>query len=110
LTQLPFGSQKYPTYHGWLKSLVTPEWHYILHERFGPELYQWPKDMMEENNLSKTAAGAATIREFSSCLETILAGGSDQAKESCGKVSARSCCGDSSSPGGLAASVSSGRR
>jgi arylsulfatase A-like enzyme len=101
--------RKAPNYYGWLKSVVGSRWHYILHEKFGPELYEWRTDLGEQNNLSQSAAGAVVVSEFSSCLETILAG-SDLAKESCGKVSARNCCGDSSSPDGLAASVSAGRR
>jgi arylsulfatase A-like enzyme len=40
-----------PVYHGSIKSLVSPQWHYIEHETLGTELYDWQNDPQELHNL-----------------------------------------------------------
>ncbi len=52
LSRLPSGSKEKLTYHGWMKSLVTADWHYILHEKFGPQLYKWSADPDETKDLA----------------------------------------------------------
>jgi arylsulfatase A-like enzyme len=46
--------------NGWMRSLVTPRWHLITHEKFGPQLYDWANDPEESRNLIDTTEGRAT--------------------------------------------------
>ncbi|MDD5544447.1 MAG: sulfatase [Acidobacteriia bacterium] len=47
----------FPNYYGPLKTIVTPQWQYIESVRFGKELFAWPDDPQEQNNLSTTPEG-----------------------------------------------------
>ena len=38
---------------GWMKSVVTPRWHLIAHEKEGEQLYDWPADPIELKDLVK---------------------------------------------------------
>jgi hypothetical protein len=51
---------------GYLRSLVTPEWHLISHENLGDQLYDWKHDPEERTNLASTAAGSVIVRKLSS--------------------------------------------
>jgi arylsulfatase A-like enzyme len=74
IEQFPFEPLKrLPVYHGWMKSLVTPEWHYIVHEKLSVELYSWNRDPAEKNNLAGTSEGSEVVRELSSVLARTLA-------------------------------------
>lgn len=42
---------------GYLRSLVSPEWHLISHENLGDQLYDWAHDPQETRNLANTAQG-----------------------------------------------------
>jgi len=46
-----------------MKCLVRQQWHYIVHETLGEELYDWVNDPREGNNLAKTAEGQVIARE-----------------------------------------------
>src|SRR5262249_30671209 len=43
---------KVPSRYGAMKSLVTPEYHYLSHEKFGAQLYRWKEDPRELSDLS----------------------------------------------------------
>src|SRR5215831_2034503 len=43
---------------GYLRSLVTPEWHLISHENLGVQLYDWQRDPGENRNLANTTEGS----------------------------------------------------
>jgi len=62
---------KVPACLGAMKSLVTSQWHFILHEKFGPALYDWRADPGEEHDLSKTPDGQRVVAEFISRLKQI---------------------------------------
>ncbi len=62
-----------PISSGWMKSLVSPRWHYILHEKRGAELYDWNADPGERRDLAKTPEAEVVLREFSTQLKEILA-------------------------------------
>jgi len=62
-----------PAYYGAMTSVVTPEWHYIVHEKFGEELYDWPQDPQEQQDLAETQQGAEIANELSSYLTQELA-------------------------------------
>jgi arylsulfatase A-like enzyme len=70
LAKMPY-IQKFPAYHGWMKGLVHQQWHYIVHETLGEELYDWRNDPREDHNLVQTPEGQAT-REMAERLERML--------------------------------------
>jgi len=47
----PWSLDRYPVSRGWIKSLVSSEWHYIRYENLGAEIYDWKNDEREEHNL-----------------------------------------------------------
>jgi len=51
--EIPWAPEKAPASEGSLKSLVSPEWHYIEHYKLNPEVYDWNKDPQEMYNLAK---------------------------------------------------------
>lgn len=57
---------------GWMKSLVTPQYHLILHENLGPQLYDWVHDRGEETNLAGTVEGSATAMKLAATLRDML--------------------------------------
>jgi arylsulfatase A-like enzyme len=42
---------------GDMKSLITPQWHFIVHEKLGDQLYDWNRDPGETQNLINTRQG-----------------------------------------------------
>jgi arylsulfatase A-like enzyme len=42
---------------GWMKSVVTPRWHLIAHQKHGEQLYDWQADPDELKDLAKTPEG-----------------------------------------------------
>ena len=46
--------------NGWMRSVVTPRWHLITHEKLGHQLYDWTNDPDESRNLIDTTEGHAT--------------------------------------------------
>jgi arylsulfatase A-like enzyme len=52
--------------NGWMRSLVTPRWHLITHEKFGHQLYDWTHDPKESNNLIDSPEGRATALRLAS--------------------------------------------
>ena len=52
--------------NGWMRSLVTPRWHLITHEKFGYQLYDWTDDPDESRNLIDSPAGRATALRLAS--------------------------------------------
>jgi arylsulfatase A-like enzyme len=59
-----------PSRYGAMDSLVTPEYHYMFHDKFGTELFDWVRDPQEKTSLAKTPQGqnaavtlAAEVRE-----------------------------------------------
>jgi arylsulfatase A-like enzyme len=59
-----------PVQQGSLKALVTPQWHYILHEKLGPELYDWHNDPGELRNLIFTPEGKMASDSLKPRLES----------------------------------------
>jgi hypothetical protein len=57
LAQFKYESPKFPSHHGAMTSLVTPEYHYMFHQRFGTELYDMMQDPAENANLAETPQG-----------------------------------------------------
>lgn len=57
---------------GPMKSLMTPQWHLIVHKRLGIQLYDWVHDPGEMNNLIYTSAGVAAARTLFVQMEDVL--------------------------------------
>jgi arylsulfatase A-like enzyme len=49
---------------GWMKSLITPEWQLIIHEKHGSQIYNLKTDPREMNDLAGTPQGRAAINAF----------------------------------------------
>jgi len=52
---------QYPAYKGWLKSITDPEWHLIVAQDNSAELYRYPDDRAELQNLVASSQGKAVI-------------------------------------------------
>jgi hypothetical protein len=60
----PWNPEDLPSRYGAMKSLLTPQWHYIAHDAFGVEVYHWQEDFQELNNLAATPEGQSIIDWF----------------------------------------------
>jgi hypothetical protein len=47
---------------GYMKTLVTPQWQLILHQRADAQLYNWVRDPLELNDLAKTPEGESVMK------------------------------------------------
>jgi len=61
---------KFPSRYGAMTSVITPQYHYIFHTKFGKELYDWPQDPAENDNLAKTPAGAPATQTLAEEIQT----------------------------------------
>ncbi|NNG15079.1 MAG: sulfatase [Gemmatimonadales bacterium] len=71
LAEVGFRSQvpaSWPTSRGWVKSLTTARWHFILHEEGDRELYDLTNDPGESINLAARAEYADTVQDFRTIL------------------------------------------
>jgi arylsulfatase A-like enzyme len=50
IAQIPWAPDKALTHHGAMRSLVSPQWHYIIHEKLGMQVYDWQDDARELHN------------------------------------------------------------
>lgn len=64
----PWGRKEWPNHSGWIKSVVTREWHLITYEDGRTELFQWNQDPHELNNLSNTPDGRVIVAALRSRL------------------------------------------
>lgn len=65
-------SSALPVSHGWLKSLITAQWHFILHENGQTELYDIARDPKEADNLAATPAGQGIVSGMKQKLEKMI--------------------------------------
>jgi len=68
----PWAPKGLPYSTGWLKSLATPEWHLILHEKGNVELFDLPRDEQEARNLADTLEGRKAVEELKQQLDGIV--------------------------------------
>ena len=64
--------KEWPIAQGWVKSIVTSEWHFIFQENGKEELYRWPEDPQEQQNLVDTPEGESVAAEFRSQWENLF--------------------------------------
>ena len=55
-----------------MQSLVTPQWHLIVHQKLGEQIYDWVRDPQESNNLINTPEGKAAALRMTSQLQSRL--------------------------------------
>ena len=58
---------------GPMKSLITPQWQFIVHKKFGDQLYDWVRDPGEVNDLVRTADGSREASALDSQMRDVLA-------------------------------------
>jgi arylsulfatase A-like enzyme len=68
MTQQPFALKKYPVHYGPIKTLVSSQWHYIVNDKRGAELYAWKIDFGELHNLVERPELQGVVARFHSQL------------------------------------------
>lgn len=72
LAQMVGAAEINPSTHGAMKSVVGAEMQYIVHEKFGEELYNWRDDPQEQNNLADEPSARNALNRFRLYLKTLL--------------------------------------
>jgi arylsulfatase A-like enzyme len=72
VAQFSGAAEQNPSTHGEMKSVVGQNLQYIVHEKFGEELYNWREDPQEEHNLVNESSSQAVIATFRSYLKTLI--------------------------------------
>lgn len=72
LAHFPGAAEINPSTHGEMKSVVDTEMQYIIHEKFGEELYNWRTDPQETNNLINVSSSKAVVDSFRSYLQKMI--------------------------------------
>lgn len=72
VAQFSGAAEENPTTHGEMKSVVGAEMQYIIHEKFGEELYNWRVDPQEMNNLINEPASRTAADMFKQYLENLI--------------------------------------
>jgi arylsulfatase A-like enzyme len=67
----PWSLENYPVTHGSIKSLISPKWHYIKHQKFGTELYDLDNDTRQLKNLAKELEMRDIVSSFESKLPPV---------------------------------------
>jgi len=57
---------------GAMRTLITPQWQLIMHEKLGSQLYDWTSDPGESSNLINTPDGQAVALDLKSKMEAVL--------------------------------------
>lgn len=69
LAQMPFkGLEASPTFYGAMKSVITPQWQFITHEKLGDALYDWTRDPSEKDDQAKSPEGQRVTAALRQCL------------------------------------------
>ncbi|HEV2732398.1 MAG TPA: sulfatase, partial [Terriglobales bacterium] len=72
LAQFKYQLRQFPSRYGAMTSLVTPQYHYMVHQQFGTELYDWVRDPAEAVNLAKTPAGQAVALGLAARAQSLM--------------------------------------
>ena len=71
-SEVPWLDKGTPIEQGWIKSLVTSRWHFLLQQDGKVELYNWAHDPQELRNLADTAVGQSIAAKFRGRLENLI--------------------------------------
>jgi arylsulfatase A-like enzyme len=77
LAQHPWSPEQNPSAHGAMRSALISHWHYITHDRFGEELYDWPVDPQETLNLADRPGMQAVTEQSKTYLENLVRNAAD---------------------------------
>ena len=72
VAQFVGAAEQNPTTHGEMKSVVGNEEQYIVHEKFGDELYNWRTDPEETQDLAKDPAQTTLLDTFKTYLKELV--------------------------------------
>ena len=72
LAQMVGAADINPSTHGAMKSVVGHEMQYIVHDKFGEELYNWRSDPQEQTNLVDEPSALNALDGFRLYLKTLL--------------------------------------
>ena len=72
VAQFEGAAEQNPTTYGEMKSVVDIEMQYIVHEKFGDELYNWRVDPEETNSLADDPSVVTVLDVFKSYLKELI--------------------------------------
>jgi arylsulfatase A-like enzyme len=73
LAQFPFARLTLrPSYYGAMKSVVSPQWHYIIHDKFGVQLYDWRNDPDEVHDLAQQPDVQDVVSHMAMLLSSLV--------------------------------------
>jgi arylsulfatase A-like enzyme len=73
LAQFVHSNEEWPCHWGSMQSMVSDKWHYIYHEKFGAQLYDWQHDVPELNNLAKAPDDQPVVDELATRVKDLTA-------------------------------------
>ncbi len=71
VSQLSWVPTQHLPYHGAMRAIISPQWHFITHAAFGDQLYAWPNDPTELSNLAKNSDFQPTMDQLRMHLENL---------------------------------------
>ena len=77
LAQHSWSPVQNPSAHGAMRSAQSPQWHYITHDKFGAELYDWSVDPQETLNLAGMPDIQPVAEHFKTYLEDLVSNAAD---------------------------------
>lgn len=72
VAQYPGAAEQNPSTHGAMKSVIGDNEQYIVHEKFGEELYNWRADPQETNNLISDPPSQVIVEMFREYLKNLI--------------------------------------
>jgi arylsulfatase A-like enzyme len=76
--QVTWAPANAPTRYGSMRAVITPRWHYILHEKRGAELYDRESDPRQQTNLAERPEMQRVVESLRAQLVELLADGDVQ--------------------------------
>ncbi len=70
--QLPWVPDRQPAFYGGMKSIIDLNWHYIVHEKFGEELYDLNTDPKELQSQAQESTAQPLLARLRAALEALL--------------------------------------
>ncbi len=71
LGQRDWVMEKFPVRHGWMRSLIDPDWHYIQHQTLPGGLYDLQADPREQDNQADRPDRKAVVDQFRQRLQVL---------------------------------------
>ena len=72
LAHFPGAADINPSTHGAMKSVIGADMQYIVHEKFGEELYNWRNDPQGTNNLINESSSKSKVDSFRQYLQDLI--------------------------------------